>query len=156
MLQCYLLALPNRTWFGIDDKYNRIIFYLQEHRIFLIDALLSEKLEESGRTFTSLRSYLRLVFDIYRIRINDFHDKAFEDLAKIRLVGRRWTKKSYTTRLLSPDPDLSILRHGKSNKLIEEVYGAYDSRKNEFEKIKHLLPGWPQLIDELQEKHQNR
>jgi hypothetical protein len=67
-------------------------------------------------------------------------DSAF---AEIKLVGSRWARGSYTTRILS---DRSILRIGKRREFIKEVYNTQISNKNEFEQTKEFLPLWPHLV----------
>ena len=99
----YHFKKTKRIWYEIDDEYNRIIFDIYEQRIFLNDVLLSHEQAEIELTFNTLRWYLIIVFDIYRIRIDGFHNTAFEKLSDIRLVGRRWARKSHTTKVLSPD-----------------------------------------------------
>ena len=121
---------------------------------FLNDVLLSHEQAEIEQTFNTLRSYLIIVFDIYRIRIDGFHNTAFEKLSDIRLVGRRWARKSHTTKVLSPERDRFCGHALQREEFIKRVYEAYNSKKEEFQQMTDLLPCWPQLIDESKQKRQ--
>jgi hypothetical protein len=82
----YHLKNANEAWFNVDDEYNRTIFDIHEQRIILIDKLLSTEIEEMDPTFNTLISYFRIVFDIYRIRIDYSHKKALENSNQFYLL----------------------------------------------------------------------
>jgi hypothetical protein len=150
----YHLKNANEAWFNVDDEYNRTIFDIHEQRIILIDKLLSTEIEEMDPTFNTLISYFRIVFDIYRIRIDYSHKKALEKLKSILFVGNLWIMKTFTTKVLSDDKSVLKRGDGDYKKFIKRVYNNYESKKEEFVQKKDLLPCLPQLIDELTQKYQ--
>jgi hypothetical protein len=103
-------------------------------------------LQQAEQLSTTLGSYIRIIFDIYRIKIDDARRDALDSLSSIPFVGRIWTTQSFTTNILR-----DTLRNREE--FINTVYKEYQKNKDEFEMKKYFLPGWPHLIDELKRYH---
>ena len=148
MFFVYHLHYANKAWFAIEDVYNKVILNTYEYRIFLVDKSLSIRVTNIEQLSTTLSSYFRIIFDIYRIKIDDARRDALCSLSSILFVGRIWTTQSYTTNILR-----DTLRNREE--FINTVYKEYQKNKDEFEIKKYFLPGWPHIIDEFINRYPN-